>query len=78
MKEIEFHGKRFGYDDKAFYKWSVQRGFARAQGIERVFTIADAVFEDADAVAAELGDDVQEMAQLIEAIVNDLTEQAKN
>lgn len=78
MKKIEYRGMTFQYDDSEFGKWSFQRKLSDARGSKSVFIAADALFGDADAVAAKLGDDAETMAGLVQACIADMGEPEKN
>lgn len=81
MRTIEFEGREFEYDESAFFDWNLQCKLQDASGFSAVITASKALFEDADAVAAELGNDIRKMDGLVSACLNDtikVSEKAKN
>ena len=77
MSTIEFNGKKIKYDPKAIRKWSVQRGLV-TPGAE-TFASYDAILcGKADEVAELLGDDLQQMVDLMLAISEKESGEAKN
>ena len=78
MATIEFKGRMVQYDETIISKWSFQRKVANANGRDFVFIAADALFEDADAVAEMFGDDAETMGELVLEICKSLNENAKN
>lgn len=78
MATIEFKGRMVQYDETIIGKWSFQRKIAQASGRDFVFIAADALFEDADAVAELFDDDAESMGELVLEICKNLNENAKN
>lgn len=78
MKEIEFKGKRFEYDETIVSKWSFQHKALKASQGEFMHLMADELFDDPYAVAERLDDDNVAMNELILAICEELNESAKN
>lgn len=78
-KTIEFRGIEIEYNEKALTSWKFQRQFASLDGNLQIFASADALlYGKADEVAEELGDDINTMGELLSAIMDDMTGEAKN
>lgn len=79
MATINFHGIDIEYNEKAFVSWKFQRQFSKLEGPKQAFFAADALlYDNADEIAEQLGDDVNVMGELINAIGAEITGEAKN
>lgn len=77
---IEFRGITVEYDGSVLKSWKFQRKLANlTDDAARVFHAADAILcGSADAVAEQLGDDVEVMGELLAAITESMGAKAKN
>lgn len=77
MKNITFEGHKVAYNAKAITSWKVQR--LMSKGGADAFEAIDIVLGGkADEVAEQLGGDMDTMARLIAAIVENEGDSAKN
>lgn len=78
MRTIKFRGHEIEYDERSLKSWKLQRQIASA-GTAAAFDAADAILVGkADEVAELLGDDVDAMGDLLQAIVTEIGGTAKN
>ena len=79
MATIEYKGAEFEYDETALKKWSFIRSMYRATtDTERTIMAAEALLVDPDGAAEKLDDSAEDMANLVSAILADVSEAAKN
>lgn len=76
-KTIKFEGHEFEYDADAFFDWRLQRDLIGKPGMAAVVRTSESLFEDPDAVAAELGNDIRKMDALVTACLHDMMEESE-
>lgn len=82
MRTITFQGHKVKYDERCLRSWKMQRAIARATSTgdpNASFEAADTILMGkADEIAELLGDDIDTMGELLQAIVNEVGGEAKN